>query len=439
MRTTPAELKAERTRLLAAAREIMARAERRGRDLDAAEHGRAKALLDQADAIGTTLAASAGASPAARQPTEGNGSFGGEMDEDHVLDLGALERRTLDRAAGDSFEKRARSRAGLAADEPVGFDLGDVLRARVFGPRTEREKRAMAVSADTSGGLMVPELVSANVFDRLRPLNAFLMAGAGEADLSGSWFNSYVRISSDATATSHPENAEILQSNPAFQLIRLVPRTIAVNVSPVSMEMLQAAPNLSDVLSQNIAKAMAAEIDRQALLGKGDLEMAGLMTGNVSGVLSTVLGAGAGAQLGGTGATSPNYDALCDAQTTLLTANAPAPKACIMATRDYGSMSKWKSTQNQPLQPPPAIADLKYFQSSKLPINQKISSTSTYSSLLLGDFGYVKIGYVVKLFLKTLEERYMSQAAVGFIAMSMLDLLVIQPSAFLVLSGIAAP
>src|ERR1700732_266306 len=379
-----AALKTERGRLVNQARAIEGVARAAGREMNAGEIARASKLLDRVDAIDAALTVSTGTSAAARPATEGPGALNGGnegMDID-TLDLAGLERHAIRRDQGDSFEARARSRAGLAAGEPIGFDLGDVLRARVFGARTDAEKRAISVSSETAAGFLVPELVSSNVFDRLRPLNAFLSAGAGELDLSGGWFHSYARVSSDATATSHPENAEILQSTPAFQLIRLIPRTIAVNVSPVSMEMLTASPNVGDVVSQNIAKAMAAEIDRQCLLGKGHLELNGMLTGGVPGVLSTVLGAGAGAQLGGSGATSPNYDAMVDAQTALLTANAPPPKAAIMATRDYGAMGKWKSTQNQPLQPPPALANLRYFQSSKLPINQKISSTSTYSSLL---------------------------------------------------------
>jgi HK97 family phage major capsid protein len=419
-------LKAERARVLNQVRAITGLAQSRGRDVTAPEQARATALLDRVDEIDAALKQSTGVSAAARQPTEGQGAFGGsEMDGD-TLDLEALDARTLRRDAGDSFERRARARAGLSASEAIGYDLGDVLRSKVRGPANDREQRAMAASSDVTGGFLLPEVVSATVIDRLRPLNTLLAAGAGEIDLTD-WHSSYARIASDAGAFPHAENVEVPQSNLTLQLVKLVPRSIVANVSPVSMEMLLSAANVGDIVSTNLAKAFAQEIDRQGLFGAGNLEMLGLTA--TPAITKLPVG-------GANGGPLSVYDTFLDARAALLNANAPAPTSAILSVREDQVRSKAKDNEGRTLVIPSALEGVSFLPTTKMPITQKVGTSTNCGSMLLGGFGFVKVGYFLRLRLQVLHERFATQGAIGIIGYMMADLLVIQPAGLCLVTGI---
>lgn len=417
--------------LLAMARAIATTAERERRDLTAPEIQRANSLLAQAEAMpesGATALAEARARPgsglsaAARPATEGDG--GSYMDIDARSMQDELERRTL--RPDETFSQRVRGRAGWSEEEDGGYDLGDVLRAKFRGARTDREKRAMAVSSDVAGGFLLSDTVSAGVIDRLRPLNALLLAGAGMTDLEG-MFTGYARVHSDATATSHAENQEMLASTVQFDLIRIIPRSVVTLVAPISTELLVSAPNLSEVVQGNIAKAMAQELDRQGLYGAGGVEMTGLST--LPGVTALSLGANGGQ--------FQVYDTIQEARAALLTANAPEPDSCIMSIRENLTMALSKDNQGRPLQIPPAIQDVRYFASSKANITMKQGTATNASQLILGGFrNYVRFGFLLNMRLQLLVERYASQGAVGLIAYSMVDLIVTQPAGICVVSGV---
>jgi HK97 family phage major capsid protein len=427
MDTAQAEaLKAERTKAINSARSIEGLARAAGHDLNVAETQRANKLLDRVDEIDAALKGSTGVSAAARPATEGPGALGGSDLDTDTLDLAALERRTLRRDSGDSFEKRARDRAGMAHGEPLGYDLGDVLRSKLRGPVTEREQRAMAASSDVSGGFMLSDVVSAQIIDRLRTVNTAFAAGVGETDLSD-WFTAYARITGDAVATSHAENVEIPQSNLTLGLVKLIPRAVVANVSPISWELLNAASNVSEMVSANLGKAFAQELDRQVYFGAGDQEMLGIA--NTPGVLKVPAGGANGGPLAG-------YDLFLDGRAALLSANAPEPTAAIMSVREEQTRSKWKDNEDRPLLIPPALDKLRFFPTTRIPINQKVGTSNNCGSIFLGGFGFASVGYAARLRIQVLHERFATQGAVGIVAYLFADLLVTQPAGFAIVTGV---
>ena len=422
-----AALKTERGRLVTQARSIEGAASTAGREMNAGEIARASKLLDRVDAIDAALKASTGTSAAARPATEGPGALGEDFMADYdTLDRAALERRTLRRDTGDSFEKRARARVGLAHDEPLGYDLGDVLRSKLRGPVTERETRAMAASSDVSGGFMLSDVVSAQIIDRLRPVNAAFAAGVGETDLAD-WYTAYARITGDAVATSHAENVEIPPSTLTLGLVKLIPRAVVALVSPISWELLNAASNVGEMVSANLGKAFAQELDRQIFFGAGDQEMLGIA--GTPGVLKVPVGGANGGPLSG-------YDVFLDARAALLNANAPDPTAVVMSVREEQTRSKWKDNENRPLLIPPALENLRFFATTKVPITQKVGTSNNCGSMFLGGFGFASVGYASRLKIQVLHERFATQGSVGIVAFLFADLLVTQPAGLAVVTGI---
>jgi HK97 family phage major capsid protein len=354
---------------------------------------------------------------------------------------GLLEARTL--RLGDSFEKRTRDRLlaeGREAPE-LAFTFGDMIRAKMIGPQTEAERRAMAATTDTTGGFIVPDILSARVIDKLRPQCAFFQAGAGSVDLTvtgstlamGGFITSYARLASDPVAGAHGENIEITPSGATFEAITLSNHSITCLVAPVSMELAVSSPNLGDLLENSISKAMAQELDNQALLGDGAGDR---LLGMFKQPLLNKYAVAGGAANGGN---ISWYTDIAGARQTLLDANAAPPTAAIYSTREDKSRNAAEDNTGQPLQAPPALADLRYYYSQKLPTNLTYGTSTNASQMLLGDFSQVAIGFRLGLQLLQLKERYMSQLAYGWIAVVMCDILLYHEKSFVIVEGITGP
>ena len=395
-----------------------------------------KMLIEERAKLTAERSESAGRSAAARPATDSIHYRGGmlesvddpqttftraKMDTHGMLDLDA---RSL--APNETMAERVRRDA--AEDHSNDFDFGDLIRAKTLGPSTSREKRALAVGIDVAGGFLVPNFLSAQIIDLLRPQNTLFRAGCGIVDLPG-FASAYARILSDSTSGPHPENQEIPPGPPTFGRIQLAARTIVSLVAPVSEELIRSAPNVGEVIMQNISKSMSQEIDRQGLFGTGaGDEMTGLV--NVAGTLTVPAGGVNG------GSAGDFYDLALDARQALLTANAPEPKSCIYSIREDTLRAKLKDSQGRPLEPPPQIAGLNYFATTKVPVTESYGTARNASRMVLGDFSNCAVGFLVRIQIRTLQERYQSQLAYGFVAFTMLDFLVYQPTAFCQVKGI---
>jgi HK97 family phage major capsid protein len=337
---------------------------------------------------------------------------------------------TPDSLVGDDSESRASAPIGhqqrcVAWAEARGHDaysrlpLGRYLRAMVTGAESDLEKRALSEGSDSAGGYTVPTHLSARLIDALRAASVVTRAGAQTVMLEG-MTNNIARLASDPTPGWREEGAPVAASDPTFDNVQLVPRSLAV-MTRVSMELLQDSINLGTELPRILATSLASELDRVALLGTGTAP-------EPRGIRATA-GIGTDA-LGG----SIAYTDLAQARTAILTANAGPVSAFIMHPRDEGQLTGLTDSTGQPLSVPPVLAPIPMLTTTAIPSNGGAGTNE--STVFAGNFAHMLIGIRSELRIEVLREIYMGNLQYAFIAHMRADVAVQHPGAFYTLTGV---
>ncbi len=176
--------------------------------------------------------------------------------------------RTEDRML--DWQARRRTRSSFTAGEAREFSLGRAVRGMVTGQWSDAgmERRALAEGAGSTGGFLVPELVSAQIIDRIRAQAQVLNAGATVVPMDSDQV-SIPRLAGGVTAQWKVENAPVAESDPAFERVTLIARTLPV-LTRVSFELFEdLSPAASDSITNELTQAIALELDRAALRGSG--------------------------------------------------------------------------------------------------------------------------------------------------------------------------
>ncbi|MBA4783194.1 MAG: phage major capsid protein [Rhizobiales bacterium] len=191
----------------------------------------------------------------------------------------------------------------------------------------------------------------------------------------------------------------------------------------VSRELLQDSINIETILPNVLAAAMAAELDRVALIGTGTApQPRGIV--NFSAVQSIAHGAELTA-----------YTPLIKARTLIKTVNHPGVSAYIMHPRDEGALASLTATDGQPLALPPAIASVPMLTTSALPVD--LGTGTDESMIIAGDFAKLMIGLRHGIQIELLKERYADSGQYAFIAHMRADVQAEHENAFVKISGIA--
>jgi HK97 family phage major capsid protein len=305
----------------------------------------------------------------------------------------------------------------------TGLTEGEFLRAALLGEGSnEAERRALSEGTDSAGGYTVPEILSAQMIDRLRAQSVVIRAGARTVPLTSDT-NHYAKVATDPVPAWRAENAAVAEGDPTFSRITMTPRSLAVLVK-CSRELLEDTLNLNTVLPDIIAKAMAAEVDRMALFGSGTApEPQGLV--NISGIGTYAMND----NIVGTG-----YRAFTRARTALLSANAPEPSAFILHPRDEGTYSDMQDGNGRYLDPPRAVANIPMLATTSVPIN---TGTGTNEGRIIGGyFPHMLLGIRNGLRIELLKERFADYMQVAFLAHLRATVAVEQPLSFHLTTGI---
>lgn len=303
--------------------------------------------------------------------------------------------------------------------------FGEVIRAMALGTSNPDIRASLSEGTDSAGGYTVPTQLLRQVIDAMRNRTVVIQAGAVTVPLE-TLKTSIARLATDPAASWRAENGAVGESDPTFEKVEFVARSLAVLVK-VSRELLEDSVNLDQALMQAFAGAMAVELDRVALFGSGTApEPRGIF--NTTGVGSVSLGAN--------GAALANYDPLIDLLQALQDANAPAPTAAVMAPRTSTTLAKLKDTTNQPLRKPEALAALPFLVTKQVPINQTQGTAIDASCVLSGDFTQVMIGVRAALRIELLRELYAANHQYAFVAHLRADVQLAQPPALAKLIGI---
>ena len=218
--------------------------------------------------------------------------------------------------------------------------------------------------------------------------------------------------------------------SPTFRNVPAVPQSLSFLIK-VSRELLADAVNLEAALLTAIAQAFAKEIDRVGLRGAGAApEPLGLL--NTAGIQAVGNGTN-GASIAATA-----YANFVSAIQALLAADAPKPSAFIMAPRSLTTLGGLLDSQNNARRVPPMVADIPFLATSQIPINLTVGTSTDCSEIYAGDF--TKMVYVMRErpSIMLAKELFAANGQLAFICHARLDVAVMYPAAFAVITGVRA-
>lgn len=339
---------------------------------------------------------------------------------------GATEHRTLDAAAmlrtGDDFRRHYSQRP----DFRDALSLAGFLRGVARMKSTPEVVRALSVGVDASGGYAVPSSVMPRILEAMVPESSLMQAGAAIVPLGDAKSFSFAAVDTIPTAAWRAENGQVAESGPTFRNVQMTPQSLSFVVK-VSRELLADGVNVESALQVAIAQAFAVEMDRAGLRGSGTApEIRGLR--NVPGV-QTVTNGTDGAALAG-------YANFFAGAEKLMEANAPMPGAAIMSPRSRVKLGALVDTTGQPLQVPDMLKPVKLLQTSQVPNNLTVGSSTDCSEIYLGDFTQFVIGLREQVSIQVLEEAFSEYGQIGFMCHARLDVAALYPKAFCIVSGV---
>jgi HK97 family phage major capsid protein len=253
------------------------------------------------------------------------------------------------------------------------------------------------------------------------------------------------RLTTDPTAAFRAEGSLVTASDPVFDNVTLVSKTLSALVVG-SMEWFADAPNVDEIVTNAIAKAIALELDKQALFG-------GLTTGgetgatafnttfpsppNPRGILATLLAVASTNVLGnaanGTSQTAATFwneiiDTIYQPQL-----NNEQPNALLWSATMAKRYAKTYDTQNNPMRVPGVVdAMQKYVTNQIVSAFTQGTSTTNMSDVFCGDFGQLIVGQRLDVSVQTLVERYAELGQIGIICHWRGDVALARPKAFAV-------
>lgn len=337
---------------------------------------------------------------------------------------GAREIEPVFLRTADDFHKHYQAKGGSREK----LSLGEFMRGVAGMKTTDVARRALSVGVSSAGGYAVPAVLMPDLLAAMVPASSLLQAGAAIVPLGegpGKEF-SFCAVDTIPTAGWRLENGGVAISEPTFRNVVLTPRSLAF-VTKVSRELLADGINVDLALRNAVAQAFATEMDRAGLRGTGTApEIRGLK--NIAGVHSVTNGAN-GAALAG-------YANIFSASQLMLEANAQMPSAAIMSPRSLMKLGALVDTTGQPLQVPSMLQGVKQLQTSQIPNNLTVGSSSDCSEIYVGDFKQFVFGMREEVTIQYIEDLYAENGQIGFFCHARLDVAALYPKAFAVVTGV---
>jgi HK97 family phage major capsid protein len=334
---------------------------------------------------------------------------------------------TLLRTAKD-FRAHYSKKAGLG-EGGKGVTLADFMRG-VAGMRTsEAATKALAVGTDSAGGYSVPSLVMPGIMDAMVARSATVAAGAGFApmDTGGKTLTTAV-IDTVPQPAWRAENGAVAESEPAFRGVVTSPRSLSV-MFKISRELLADAPNVEEALNVAIGAAYAKALDLAALRGSGTAP-------EPRGILNTTNVNAVGNGANGASLATTAYANFASAVQLILEDDAPMPTAAIMSPRSLVVLGGLLDTTNQPRQRPQMLAQMPFFATSQVPNNLTVGTSTDCSEIYVGDFTQMVYVQRENLSIELLRERYAENGQLAFMCHARVDVAVLYPKAFAVVTGV---
>ncbi len=295
-----------------------------------------------------------------------------------------------------------------------------------------------------TGGYILKHEVASEIEPALRANVPLLNMGVRQVPMTGTETMDFIVSNEETDAYWVGEATQIPDSNPTWSLKKLVPKVVAVRV-PVPNKVLDNADiNYESTLRDMAQYAIAYKMMQVALFGTGAI--AGSDVGpsprgliNVSGVTNTAIGTGDGA--------TPTIANISAMEQRLLEDNV-APTSnwhWLFAPRTRKTFADMADLNGQPLfrpdwssMPKAPILGYTFEMSTVVPINVTTGVNSDTSYIFLGDWSKMIIGIGKQFEVMVNPYRLADQLQTEFIFYAYMDMVVIQPKAFEILSGVRA-
>lgn len=173
--------------------------------------------------------------------------------------------------------------------KPSELSLGRVVRAVATGDWRKyapAEFKALAENSNSGGGFLVPDALSSRLIDAARAASVTQRAGALTIPMTTETLT-VAKVLTDPTFEVKVENEAFTGSDPTFGAINLTAHTFGTFVT-LSRELAADAPNIEQIVELILSRALAAELDRQALQGSASAEWDGLTINGDIGSTSSV-------------------------------------------------------------------------------------------------------------------------------------------------------
>lgn len=341
-------------------------------------------------------------------------------------------------AAGQTFvgAMRALNRIPDVLDSGDPLSFGKYLRGSLTGrwDGAENELRAHnALSGATSsaGGILVPEILSAEIVDLARAQTRVIEAGARVVPMA----NRKVTVPkwvSDPVPEWRAENSPFAEDDGEMGSVELVAKGLGV-VTKVSLELLEDT-DVQGELEMAFARAFAQVIDHAALYSPGgeDEDDNPLPTG-------VKFWPGVNVQAAATNGATPTWATLVDGVGRLRDAN-EEPTAQIMADRTARTLALLTGGDGQYIAPPSYLDEVPRLTTGQVPTNLTTgTSTGNTSDVFTADWSRLLIGVRSELRIIVLNERYLPDSGqIGFLCHWRGDTAVTRAKAFDVVTGVKA-
>jgi len=313
-----------------------------------------------------------------------------------------------------------------ASSEPV--EMQAFLKGIAGLKTTEGVRAALAGGVDTTGGFTIPSRLAPSILDAMTAQSSVLTAGAGLTLIEPSQVFTTAAIDTIPSAAWRAESGSIAESDPAFRAILAAPKSLAFFFK-ISRELLADGTDLSRALTTAIAQSFALALDAAALRGSGTAPTPrGLL--NTAGVHAVTSGAN--------GAALTNYSKLFEGVTSILSADHGMPTAAIMHPRTLVKLGGLLDSTNQPMQVPGMLANLKLLQTSQIPVNLNVGTSTDCSEIFMGDFTQLQFIMRESMTIQLLRERFAETGQLAFVGHVRADVAVMRPKSFAVISGVRA-
>lgn len=264
------------------------------------------------------------------------------------------------------------------ANDTSNADLGKLVKGMITGrwENAIEEQKLMAMNTTGDGNVLIPTPLSTQMIDMVRANSVLNQAGAFTVPMDSSSLT-VAKQTGDIATNWKKEGDSIVISDPTFTPVVFNAKTL-VGMCKVTIEMLEDAQNIGQLISDSLVQSLALSLDRAGIVGTGtDPEPLGLY--NRTAITKQPIGKAL-----------ENYKDISNSLTTILGANGQA-NAIIMNPRTYGELDNLTDTLGQPLNAPQSYVNLEQkLTTTQIPTN--LGADKDESFAIVGDFSKLWMG-----------------------------------------------